>query len=127
MPIPQIILVTFASALSLIGAYSILREALLGVFASREVSVTVILKEPVTPEALDILLDEATRHPRRRRGQRVTLVLPRALMDTMGEGDVLLPSYAEQVSRYGAEVFLGDILPTPVLEEEPEADETVNV
>ncbi len=101
MPALKIIFVTITAALALIGAYSILREALLAVFVSREIAIAVILRTPLEEEALDILLDEATRHPCRRRGQRVALVVPRALSDSV-------LAHADLLERYGVEVWIGD-------------------
>ncbi len=107
----KIILDISVAALAVIGAYAVLREGLLTLAASRQVTVAVILHEAVDEVSLDILLDEAMRHPRRRRGQRIVLILSRHLLrGEMGEGDTLFPHYAQIVDRYRAEVFVADIL-----------------
>ncbi len=107
----EIILPMLVSLLAVLGAYGILRELMLSAVASRQVTVAVVLREPVDEEALDILLDEALRHPRRRRGQRIALVLARPLVDgAMGEAGELSPRFAALAERYAAEVFVADAL-----------------
>ncbi len=109
MPILQIILEVLVAALAVIGAYGLLRETVLSAIASRQVTVALVLREPVDEVALDILLDEAMRHPRRRRGQRIALLVSRPLLcGPMGEDGVLAPAYREVVLRYRAEVFVAE-------------------
>lgn len=105
----QIILEVTVAALAVVGAYGILRELMLGVVASRQITVAVVLREAVDEVSLDILLDEAMRHPRRRRGQRTALVLSRQLLlGEMGEDGALFPPYASVVERYGVKVLVAD-------------------
>lgn len=105
----QIIAEVFVAALAVIGAYGILRELLLATAASRQVTVAVVLWDAVDEVSLDILLDEAMRHPRRRRGQRTALVLSRHLLrGEMGEDGALFPAYAEIVDRYRVAVWVAD-------------------
>ena len=105
----QIIAEVFVAALAVIGAYGILRELLLATVASRQVTVAVVLWDAVDEVSLDILLDEAMRHPRRRRGQRTALVLSRHLLrGEMGEDGALFPAYAEIVDRYRVAVWVAD-------------------
>ncbi len=107
----QIVMEVLVAALAVVGAYTILRESILGVVASRQVRVAVVLQEAVDEVSLDILLDEALRHPCRRRGGRIVLLMSRHLLaGEMGEAGVLSPSYGEIVERYHAEVFLVDAL-----------------
>ena len=109
MEILQILLEVTVAALAVVGAYSILRELMPSAVASREVVVAVILCEAVDEVSLDILLDEAMRHPSRRRGQRTALVLSRHLLwGEMGENGALFPPYASVVERYGAKVFIAE-------------------
>ena len=109
----QIILEVTVAALAVVGAYGILRELMLSAVASRQVAVAVILGEAVDEVSLDILLDEAMRHPCRRRGQHTALVLSRHLLcGEMGEDGVLFPPYEAIVERYGVKVLVADeILP----------------
>ncbi len=99
MPAIQIVFAVLGALLAVVGVYAILREWMLSAIASREVTVAVILREPVDAVTLDLLLDEATRHPMRRRGRRVALIIPRPL-----EGN--LPLYAEVIERYAADVLV---------------------
>ena len=109
MEILQIILEVTVAALAVVGAYGILRELMLGAIASRQITVAVILGEAIDEVSLDILLDEAMRHPRRRRGQRTALVLSRHLLcGEMGEDGALFPPYAAVVERYGVKVLVAD-------------------
>ncbi len=101
MPAIQIVFAVIGAFLAVIGAYAVLRELMLSAIASREVTVAVVLREPVDEVALDLLLDEANRHPTRRRGRRVALLVPRTLAEQ-------LPAYAEVIERYAAEVFVVD-------------------
>ncbi len=107
MPILQIILGSLVAALAVIGAYGVLRETMLSAIASREVTAAVVLWEAVDEVALDILLDEANRHPKRRRGQRVALILsPDAFAGMSGADGALLPVMTEIIDRYRAELFV---------------------
>ena len=109
MDVLRTILEVTVAALAVVGAYGILRELMLGAIASRQITVAVILSEAIDEVSLDILLDEAMRHPRRRRGQRTALVLSRHLLcGEMGEDGALFPPYASVVERYGAKVFIAE-------------------
>ena len=109
MDVLQTILEVTVAALAVVGAYGILRELMLGAIASRQITVAVILGEAIDEVSLDILLDEAMRHPRRRRGQRTALVLSRHLLcGEMGEDGALFPPYAAVAERYGAKVIVAD-------------------
>ncbi len=110
MPVIRTVAAVAVAALAVIGFYSLLHVAINALVSSREVTVTVILRRPVDPPTLDLLLDEAYRHPLRHRGRRVALLLHAPLLEgTMGEGGALAPDYRELVERYGATVYTVDM------------------
>ncbi len=98
------------AAFAVVGAYLLLREVLLGLMLSREITAAVILHTEVDEITLDILLDEAMRAPARRRGRRVALVIDRRLLrGRMGKDGALAPDYAAIADRYRAEVVIADV------------------
>lgn len=100
--------------LAVIGGYFLLRTASEALFLPRRVTAAVVLTEAVDAAELDILLAEATRHPARRRGMRVLLVLSPALADgPMGQttdGTFSLdPACATIAARYRAAVLVAEL------------------
>ncbi len=111
MVIRTVLEITVA-ALAVIGVYFLLRELAAACFSSRHVTATLVLRRPVDEVGLDILLDEAMRHPMRRPGERVVLLLSADLLDgPMGEGKQLHPPLAVVAERYRARVMVAEEIP----------------
>ncbi len=107
MPYVAVVGEIIVALLSVIGFYTILRVVADRWLCSHRVVVSVLIRETVDDGELDMLLSEATRHPARRRGQRVVLMVAAELMDgRMGTDGRLAPAAAVVAARYGAEVGL---------------------
>ncbi len=106
----RILLEVLVATLAVIGAYGLIREAMLSAVASRQVTMAVVLREAVDEITLDILLDEAMRHPNRRQGRRIVLLVARSLLEgDMGEGGRLAPDFLAVADRYHAVVAVADL------------------
>lgn len=111
--------------LAVIGGYFLLRTVSETIFLPRRVTAAVVLTAPVDAAELDILLAEATRHPARRRGMRVLLVLhPTLMVGDIGEMDAdgtprLAPAYATVAERYRAAVCIATLSEPAVMVENP--------
>lgn len=89
--------------MAVIGFYCVLREVTDSLLLPRQVTAAVVLHEPVGADSLDILLSEAIRHPVRRRGRRVLLLIPRNVSESWLTADI-----SEVIERYHAAVLAVD-------------------
>ncbi len=93
--------------LSVVGLYSLLGAIGDRVLSPRQLTVAVVIREPVDAVVLDILLDEAMRSPARRRGRAVQLLLSASLFDAARGGvPSRLSVYRAVAERYRASVYV---------------------